>query len=197
MNFYLVDHHPLMSEGLARLLRNLRPRCQIVPLQRMSQLNAAVVIHGDPHLIVFDLLVPGVKAAETIAVLRQDHPSAAIVVFSNIRTDRLEHQCMEAGGDLFLTKNAKVSVIHRELRQVLTRRFPAEQAQLRVKPMRITSRQAQLLHTIEVGMSNADIARVLSLSPHTIKVHLWRLFQRFQVSNRLQLVRFAHENGLF
>ena len=62
--------------------------------------------------------------------------------------------------------------------------------------MRLTTRQLQLVLTVEAGLSNEAIAQALQLSPHTVKVHLWRLFRRFGVNNRLQLVRHAHQNGL-
>lgn len=197
MNFYVIDHQPLMALGLARVLRNLKPYSQVIKLERVSQLHPAVVIHGEPHLIVFDLLVPGVKTADTLRALRRDYPHAAIVVFSDLVDEKLEQTCREAGADAFLNKTLRLIALHRHLRLSLVKRFPDEANRLRPKPLRITGRQVQLLHTIEYGMSNVDIAQALCLSPHTVKVHLWRLFHRFEVRNRLQLIRYAHENGLF
>ena len=66
MNFYVIDPHPLMAQGLARVLRNLKPYAQVITLDRVSQLHPAVVVHGEPCLIVLDLLVPGVKPDVTL-----------------------------------------------------------------------------------------------------------------------------------
>ena len=197
MNFYVIDHHPLMAQGLARILLNIRPHCKVISIERVSQLHSAVLLNGEPCLIVFDLLVPGVKPEATLTDLKREYPDAALVVFSDLATYSLEQACMAAGADAFMSKAVKLTQLHRQLRQVLIRKFPDQSAQLRLKPLRMTSRQVQLLHTIENGMSNADIAQSLCLSPHTVKVHLWRLFHRFDVRNRLQLVRYAHDNGLF
>ena len=197
MNFYVIDPYPLMAQGLARVLRNLKPYARVIPLERVSQLHAAVVMHGEPCLIVLDLLVPGVKADLTVKELRASYPKASIIVFSELMTSELEKICETSGADGFLHKNIKIAALHKQIRQTLVRRFPIEANQFRLKPLRMTGRQIQLLHTIEYGMSNIDIAEALSLSPHTVKVHLWRLFQRFEVRNRLQLVRYAHDNGLF
>ena len=60
----------------------------------------------------------------------------------------------------------------------------------------LTLREREILSLAGKGLSNAEIAERLCLSPHTIKVHLWRLFRRFGVSNRVQLVRHAHQHGL-
>lgn len=197
MNFYVIDHHPLMGQGLARVLRNVRPYSNVVTLERVSQLNATVVEHGPPQLIVLDILVPGVKTENTVAALRAEYEDAAIVLFSALHTPDLEKSWCAAGADAFLGKQMRLTNLHRRFRSILSKKFPDAAEQLRPKPLRMTPRQVQILHTIEYGMSNADIAESLNLSPHTVKVHLWRLFNRFEVHNRLQLVRYAHDHGLF
>lgn len=197
MRFYVIDHHPLMALGLTRLLRNLCPYSHITAVERMSLLQPAVVLGGEPHLIVFDLLVPGIKNPATLQELRAHYPHSVIVVFTELNAPDLEQNCIAAGADVVLSKGTKLLPLQRHLAKALAQRFPNDAAQVRSKPLRLTARQTQLLHTIEYGMSNADIASLLSLSPHTIKVHLWRMFQRFHVNNRLQLIRFAHDNGLF
>lgn len=50
--------------------------------------------------------------------------------------------------------------------------------------MKITKRQAQLLNLLVVGQNNKDIAENLQISEHTVKVHLWRMFQKIGVKNR-------------
>jgi len=45
-------------------------------------------------------------------------------------------------------------------------------------------------------MSNRDIAETLQISEHTVKVHLWRLFKRFNVKSRSQATHLARTHGL-
>lgn len=45
------------------------------------------------------------------------------------------------------------------------------------------------------GMSNRDVSRELSLSEHTVKKYLFRIFDKLGVSNRVELVLYAVNHG--
>lgn len=59
----------------------------------------------------------------------------------------------------------------------------------------LTRREREILELVTTGASNNDIARSLCLSPHTIKTHLYNLFRKLDVDNRLQAANWAKENG--
>lgn len=61
---------------------------------------------------------------------------------------------------------------------------------------KLSKRQKQLLPLLHVGLSNREIASHLSISEHTVKVHLWRFYKKFNVSSRHKLVTAAKLNGL-
>jgi DNA-binding NarL/FixJ family response regulator len=48
----------------------------------------------------------------------------------------------------------------------------------------LTLRQLELLELVAMGMSNAEIAEELVLSPHTVRKHLENVYQRLGVTNR-------------
>lgn len=196
MNIFIIDHHPLAAEALTRMLRNICPPAQIFSMERLSQLHPMTVVHGEANVIIVDLLVPGLKSGITLERLREDYPRATIVVFSGITGDRLAQDCLVAGADLFLYKGTKIQALYRQFSKVLQTQFPDHARQIRIKPLSLTARQMQLLFAIRNGATNSDMAQMLHLSPHTIKVHLWRLFQRFDVKSRTQLIRYASDHGL-
>lgn len=53
---------------------------------------------------------------------------------------------------------------------------------------RITKRERHVLHMIESGATNQEIASRLNLSEHTIKTHVYNIFRKLGVSNRVQAV---------
>ena len=61
---------------------------------------------------------------------------------------------------------------------------------------KLSKRQKQLILMLDRGLSNRDIATELSISEHTVKVHLWRLFRRLGVKSRTQTLHFARTHGL-
>jgi DNA-binding NarL/FixJ family response regulator len=58
------------------------------------------------------------------------------------------------------------------------------------KPL-LTTREQQVLHLLSDGLSNSELAIVLKLSEHTIKNHLFRIYDKLGVSNRMEAVLYA------
>ena len=52
----------------------------------------------------------------------------------------------------------------------------------------ITSREQEIIDGICQGLSNKEIAQRLSVSPHTVKAHLNRIFKKFNVTSRSKLM---------
>ncbi len=52
----------------------------------------------------------------------------------------------------------------------------------------LTRRQHEILHLLRQGLSNEEIARMLGVSPHTVKGHMTRLFKTLGVRSRAQAV---------
>jgi DNA-binding NarL/FixJ family response regulator len=55
----------------------------------------------------------------------------------------------------------------------------------------LTAREQQVLHLLADGLSNLELATVLRLSEHTIKNHLFRIYDKLGVSNRMEAVLYA------
>jgi DNA-binding NarL/FixJ family response regulator len=55
----------------------------------------------------------------------------------------------------------------------------------------LTAREQQVLHLLADGLSNSELATMLRLSEHTIKNHLFRIYDKLGVSNRMEAVLYA------
>ena len=62
--------------------------------------------------------------------------------------------------------------------------------------LKISDRELEVLDLLNVGASNKEIARRLSVSPNTVKTHLARLFEKLEVVRRTQAIAKARELGL-
>ena len=59
----------------------------------------------------------------------------------------------------------------------------------------LSQREEQVLDLLARGLSNRDLARALKLSEHTVKNHLFRIFDKLGVSNRMEAVLYAMNNS--
>jgi len=58
----------------------------------------------------------------------------------------------------------------------------------------LTKRQTEILALITVGATNEEIAEKLCISPHTVKTHLYKIFKKINVPNRVQAAFWAAKN---
>ncbi|GFO54700.1 DNA-binding response regulator [Geomonas sp. Red276] len=52
----------------------------------------------------------------------------------------------------------------------------------------VSQREREILKHLTLGKTNREIAESLYMSEHTVKTHMTRIFRKFKVSNRAQLV---------
>lgn len=55
----------------------------------------------------------------------------------------------------------------------------------------LTKREIEILHIVASGAKNVEIAKLLALSQHTVKTHIYNIFRKIGVSNRMQAVNWA------
>jgi DNA-binding NarL/FixJ family response regulator len=59
---------------------------------------------------------------------------------------------------------------------------------------KLTERQIEILALVAVGATNEEIADKLFISHHTVKTHLYRIFKKINVPNRVQAALWAAKN---
>ena len=61
----------------------------------------------------------------------------------------------------------------------------------------LTRTESQVLALVDSGLSNRDIAALLAITVGTVKCNLHRVYEKLQVTSRLQAVTKARERGEF
>ena len=95
-----------------------------------------------------------------------------------------------AAGDALLAPSAT-----RRLLEHVVRRLP-EKPKLPAAYGELTDREREILLLIALGLSNAEIAQKLYLSPGTVKSHVSHVLLKLDLRDRVQAVILAYETGL-
>jgi DNA-binding NarL/FixJ family response regulator len=194
ISLYVIDDHPLMREAVVMLLRRLRPGANIVELDRIGGVAAAVKQHGPPDLICLDLKLPDTTGTSGIHELKNLFADTPLAVLSASPAGDAEEPCIEAGADIYISKSSGAQEIGNALRALLNADGGFEE--LSPSDNKLSKRQKQLIIMLDRGLSNREIADELGISEHTVKVHLWRLFRRLGVKSRTQTIHYARTHGM-
>lgn len=127
------------------------------------------LINADAELSLADIVAyPGVKGVFDADISEEQLVKGILAVFQ---------------GEYWLTR--KVLWAHLER----TRKAPAAL----VPPVTsiLTRKETETLRLLATGNSTDDIAVALKVSPHTVKTHIYNLFRKIHVSNRLQAAHWA------
>jgi LuxR family transcriptional regulator of csgAB operon len=204
---YIVGPRRLQNEAIASCLKKeTGDECFV--LGDISQIpRADPKNHGRPRLVLLDCQGknPENVLAELRSYLNQKQSTNHVVLFSVGRNLGIEKKCVLEGVRGFFYETDPLdrflkgvrAVLEGELwlsREIMTKCIlegtDQDEAAMNAGEF-LTSRQTEILALVSVGATNDEIADKLYLSPHTVKTHLYNIFRKINVPNRLQAALWA------
>ena len=213
----LADDQALVRAGFRALL-DAQPDIEVVGEAADGAEAVELTRRERPELVLMDVRMPRVDGLEATRRITSDPALAGtrIVVLTTFELDEYVFGALRAGASGFLLKDIDPPDLLAAVRVVaegdallaprLTRRLiEAFVARERAAPPAVsegdaleelTPREREVLALVGRGLSNAEIADELVLSPLTAKTHAARLFSKLGARDRAQLVVIAYETGL-
>jgi DNA-binding NarL/FixJ family response regulator len=213
----LADDQRLVRESLATLLGLL---AGIELVATASDGEEALVLTGEHHpdIVLMDLRMPRMDGIQATARLRESHPDVGVIALTTYADDESVLGALRAGARGYLTKDASSGDIRAAILTVAAGDAtldPAVQNQVVAAlagdarraggtptatasrlPDDLTPREAEVLALIAEGLTNAEIAERLVVSPTTIKSHINHLFTKAGLRDRTQAVNYAYRTGI-
>lgn len=208
----VADDQELSRAGLSMILDS-QPDIEVVG-QAEDGLRAVTLARQlTPDVCLFDIRMPemdGIQATEALAGPEVEDP-LAIVIITTFDLDEYVHDALKAGARGFLLKDAGpellIQAIHAAAngdalispditaRLLATFADVAGQSVLSEPAWPLTDREEEVLVTVAMGRTNAEIADELHISLSTVKTHLSSLMTKLEVRNRVELAMWAHDSG--
>ncbi len=167
-----------------------------------------------PDVVLMDIRMPRLDGLEATRRIT-DAPELAgvrVVMLTTFELDEYVFEAIRAGASGFLVKDTEPDGLLRAVRAVVhgdallspgvTRRLIEEFAARSRTPAAtaaldaLTEREREVMALVGIGLSNAEIARRLVVSPLTAKTHVSRAMVKLGARDRAQLVVLAYESGL-
>ena len=209
----LVDDHTLFRSGVRSLLQR-NPRFAVVGEASDGIDGVKRAMQLKPDVILLDLHMPGMTGVETLELILQGWPEAAVIMLTVSEEGEDLATALQAGARGYLIKNIDADYLQRAIERaangesVLAESMAAKlvaqlQKQREPRPAappseldKLTPREREILACLARGESNKLIARVLDLAESTVKIHVQNILRKLGLSSRVQAAVFAVEQGL-
>ena len=210
----IADDQALVRDGF-RVQLGLVPDLEL--LGDASDGRQAVALAHDrrPDVFLMDIRMPVMDGIEATRRIVGDPTTAGVrvLILTTFDVDELVYEALRAGASGFLLKDATPDELVHAVRVIasgeallaprvtsrLIREFasrPAEVTRAADILAPLTDREREVLALVAQGLSNAEIAQHLVVSPATAKTHVSRVLTKLGLRDRAQLVVLAYESGL-
>jgi DNA-binding NarL/FixJ family response regulator len=209
----LVDDQPLLRSGFRALL-DAEDDIEVVAEAADGEEGLALINEHLPDVALIDIQMPVMDGIETTRRVAADPALAGVhvVILTNYGFDEYVFNALRAGAAGFLVKDIEPEDLLHSVRvaargdallapsitRMLIGRYvarpPHPEAGTELKEL--TNREREAVALVARGLSNAQIADHMVISPVTAKTHVNRAMMKLRARDRAQLVVLAYESGL-
>lgn len=206
----VVDDHPVWREGVARDLTSRG--FSVVATVADSSFTARIAAATQPRVVVIDLDLDELSAVEAVRAIANTMPDTRVLVLSERAGHRDVLDAVKAGASGYLMKSVSPAELAAAVERIangdavftagLADLVLGEYQRLADTPEptaavpRLTERETGVLRLVATGLTARQIATQLGLSHRTVENHVQSTLRKLHLHNRIELVRYAIDQGL-
>ncbi|HEU0291132.1 MAG TPA: response regulator transcription factor [Anaerolineales bacterium] len=213
MRLIVVDGHSLFRSGLAHLF-NSQPDFEVVGEADSIKETLALVETYRPDVILMDVGLTDGSGLEAITKILRKKPDVYIVFLTSDAAEERIFTAIRLGAKGFLMKDIAAQALLTALRGLqrgelavsrrILSRYVEELRPLHLprggdmngKEVTLTYREIEVLAELGNGASNSEIARRLSISENTVKIHVHNILHKLELPSRHEAAAYARRHGL-
>lgn len=202
----VIDDHPLFRKGVADLIAmDQGHTLTLIGEAASGEEGLALAKELQPDLILLDLNMKGMDGIETLKAIKEADLDARVIMLTVSDSEENVIAALRAGADGYLLKDMEPEdilerlrsaaagrlVISDNLTELLARALCEDSHPKDPDKAGLTERERQILDLIAQGMSNKLIARELSITEGTVKVHVKHLLKKLNLRSRVEAAVWA------
>lgn len=205
----LADDHPILLAGLEQLFREDPELVVLACCGDGDEALKAVRLHR-PDVLVLDIKMPGRDGLAVVREIQRDRIELRVVLLTAALEDAEVMEALRLGVQGIVLKETAPHVLVRAVRQVhaggqwleqqaagraLSRLLKRDAGERDLAAV-LTQREIEIVRMVATGRRNKEIARELSITEGTVKIHLHNIYEKLKVGSRLELTLHAQNKGL-
>lgn len=205
----VVDDNDLLRAGLVTVLQS-DPGVTVVGEAGDGPTAVRRCVELRPEVVLMDVEMPGGDGITATRRIRDAAPDARVLVLTMFDLDDYVLGALRAGAAGFLLKTTSPADLIRAVKHCaagehtvgptvmarLVESYVAQPQPDAAALAELTPRELDVLRSMALGLSNAEIGARLYLAETTVKTHVARVLAKLGVRDRVQAVVVAHRSGL-
>jgi two-component system invasion response regulator UvrY len=203
----IVDDHQMVRFGTRRLLED-ESGLQIVGEASSGEEAIEAVDALNPQVILMDVQMPGIGGLEATRRCLRIAPDVKVIALSMHDGEPFPSKLFEAGAKGYVSKRSDPEELILAIRKVMAgqRYISTDIAQnLALRPFaeaqpspfeQLSGREMQIALMVIRGMGAAEMGKKLILSPKTVNSYRYRIFEKLDLKNDVELTKLAIQHGL-
>lgn len=207
INVLLVDDHELVRTGIRKILDEVKG-LKVIGEAQTGEEAVQFCRKTEPDVVLMDMNMPGIGGLEATKKIIRYAPDVKIIVLTVYSEDPIPTKVMQIGASGYLTKGAGPDEMVNAIRAVnsgqryITPEIAQKMALNQFKspdenPFNsLSERELQIMFMITRGEKVPNISEQLVLSSKTINSYRYRMFEKLNVSNDVELTHLAIRHGM-
>lgn len=203
----MVDDHELVRTGIRKILDEVKG-LKVIGEAQTGEDAVQFCRKSDPDVVLMDMNMPGIGGLEATKKILRTSPDTKIIVLTVYTEDPIPTKVMQIGASGYLTKDAGPDEMVNAIRAVnsgqryITPDVAQKMALNQFKTVEenpfstLSERELQIMFMITRGEKVPFISEQLNLSTKTINSYRYRMFEKLNVSNDVELTHLAIRHGM-
>ncbi|WP_293306695.1 response regulator [Pedobacter sp. UBA5917] len=196
----IVDDHPIVLEGLTRLL-NKTATFEVIGGFTSGKAFTDFLKSNPVNIVLLDIILPDGSGIDICKEIKDMAPETVVLIFSNHKERSAIMKMLSNGANGYILKDASIEEIINCINAALNGQIAFSRAinEIISKPglsenkeiIKLTVREREILNLIAEGLNTLAIAELLFLSKFTVENHRKNLLHKLKAKNVAELINIA------
>ncbi|SRR5258706_13010666 len=197
----IVEDNDTIREGLKELIRSSEG-FSCVGAHRSAEDALAEIDAQNPDVILMDINLPGMSGIECTRQVKSRNPSIQVMMLTVYENDEHIFHALKAGATGYMVKRTKPdkllsairdlkdggSPMSTEIARKVVQTFHDQRTLAERQFEELTDREREILGYLANGLRYKEIADLIFISPHTVRTHIHRIYEKLHVRTRSEAI---------
>ena len=201
---FIVDDHPIVSQGILRLIEE-EEDFEVVGIAEDVSSAIEQIEFKEPDLVTVDLSLKGESGLELVAALRKKHPDLPLLVLTMFEEEDYANKARLNGANGFVMKQLAPDNLIEAIETLLAGELyfseesmesfsdavKASDEKAKSPIQKLTNQELKVFHLYGRGKSLQEIGDSLSIGRKTVETYIGRIKEKMEIKNSRELLQKA------